>query len=60
MSPLDGASTIYFKIVLPLFRKNQSKVDSLIDRTKEKAAGFTDQLVSEAGRIAAEAEKKTD
>merc|ERR550532_1372325 len=39
MSPLDGASTIYFKIVLPLFRRNQSKVDSFIDRAKEKAGG---------------------
>ena len=60
MSPLDGSSTIYFKIVLPLFKRNQSKVDSFIDRAKEKAGGFTDQMISEAGRIASEAEKKTD
>ena len=60
MSPLDGSTTIYNKVILPLFKRNQTKVDSFIDRTKEKAAGFTDQLISEAVRNASEAEKKTD
>lgn len=47
MSPLDGSSTIYHKIVLPLFKRNESKIDSVLNRGKEKLSGVTDKLVNE-------------
>ena len=43
MSPLDGSSTIYYKIVLPLFKRNQSKIDAALDKGK----GFADKAFNE-------------
>ena len=47
MSPLDGASLIYNKIVLPLFIKNQSRIDNVLNRGREQLAGVSDKVVSE-------------
>lgn len=54
MSPLDGSSVIYNRIILPLFHKNQSKIDSYLDRGKNMA----DKAFNEAAKIAAEVESK--
>merc|ERR1712080_432203 len=55
MSPLDGASLIYRKIVLPFFIKNQSRIDNVLNRGREQLAGVSDKVVSSAARIATEA-----
>ena len=54
MSPFNGASTIYRNILLPLFNKNQSKIDDVLN----KGRGFVDQGINEAVKIASEVESK--
>ena len=54
MSPLDGSSVIYNRVILPLFHKNQSKIDSYLSKGK----GIADQAFNEAAKIAAEVESK--
>ena len=54
MSPLDGSSVIYNRVILPLFHKNQSKIDSYLYKGK----GIADQAFNEAAKIAAEVESK--
>jgi len=54
MSPLNGSRIIYSNIILPLFNKNQSKVDTFLDKGK----GFVDQGINEAVKIASEIEDK--
>jgi len=52
MSPLNGAGTIYNKIILPLFHKNQSKIDQVLNKGKN----LVDQGITEAAKIASEIE----
>ena len=54
MSPLNGSATIYNNILLPLFNRNQSKVDNVLNKGKSLA----DQGISEAVKIASEVESK--
>ena len=54
MSPLDGASLIYNKIILPLFLKNQSKIDKVLD----KGRGMVDRGLNEAAKIASDLDSK--
>ena len=54
MSPLNGAGLIYTKIILPLFMKNQSKIDQVLNKGK----GLVDQGLTEAAKIASEIESK--
>jgi len=54
MSPLNGSSVIYNRVILPLFHKNQSKIDSYLNKGK----GIADQAFNEAAKIAAEVESK--
>merc|ERR1739838_1054969 len=60
MSPLDGSSLIYNKIILPLFKKNQSKIDGVLNKGKEKMSGYADKMISEASKVASEMDKKSD
>ena len=60
MSPLDGSSMIYHKIILPLFKKNQSKIDEVLNKGKEKMSGYADKMISEASKVASEMDKKSD
>jgi len=60
MSPLDGSSLIYNKIILPLFKKNQSKIDEVLNKGKEKMSGYADKMISEASKVASEMDKKSD
>merc|ERR1711935_906429 len=54
MSPLNGSATIYNNILLPLFNRNQSKIDNVLNRGKS----LVDQGISEAVKIASEVESK--
>ena len=54
MSPLDGSSTIYHKIVLPLFKRNQSKIDEALD----KGRGYARKALDEVAKFAAEGDVK--
>ena len=54
MSPLDGSSVVYNRIILPLFNKNQSKIDSYLNKGK----GMADKALTEAAKLAAEVESK--
>ena len=54
MSPLNGSAIIYRNIILPLFNKNQSKIDAVLNKGK----GFVDQGINEAVKIASEIENK--
>lgn len=53
MSPLNGAGLIYNKVILPLFMKNQSKIDEMLN----KGRGMVDQGLQEAAKLASEAKK---
>ena len=37
MSPLDGSSLIYNKIVYPFFVKNRATIDKVVDKGKDIA-----------------------
>ena len=54
MSPLDGSSVVYNRIILPLFNKNQSKIDSYLNKGK----GMADKTLNEAAKLAAEVGSK--
>lgn len=36
MSPMDGSTLIYKKLVLPVFREKQGSIDSLLNKGREK------------------------
>ena len=57
---MDGSSLIYNKIILPLFKKNQSKIDEVLNKGKEKMSGYADKMISEASKVASEMDKKSD
>lgn len=52
MSPLDGSSTIYNKIVLPWFRKNQTALDQAVSKGKEKLSSIADQAMNVGAAMA--------
>ena len=55
MSPLNCSATIYNNIILlPLFNRNQSKFDNVLNRGKS----LVEQGISEAVKIASEVESK--
>ncbi len=61
MSPLDGSSVVYNRIILPLFNKNQSKIDSYLNKGKgmaDKALKDYRDYLNEAAKLAAEMESK--
>lgn len=46
MSPLDGSSTIYNKIILPFFKKNESEFDKIVGEGKKKLSNIADQAIN--------------
>lgn len=45
MSPLDGSSFIYYKIILPYFLKHESKIDNLVKKGQEGLTKFAESAV---------------
>lgn len=60
MSPLEGSTVIYQRIILPYFLKHESKIDDLVNKGKSKLGQFTDSALETAKDIAAEQQLKKD
>ena len=50
MSPLEGSTVIYQRIILPYFLKHESKIDDLVNKGKSKLGQFTDSAL-ETGKF---------
>jgi len=40
MSPLEGSTTIYNKVIRPYFLKHQSAIDDVVKKGTDKISGF--------------------
>lgn len=59
MSPLDGSTLIYKKLVLPVFKEKQTSIDSFLNKGKEKFDSMAGDI-SDKARAAMEANLKKD
>jgi len=60
MSPLEGSTVIYNRVILPYFLKHESQIDDLVAKGKSKIGKFADSAVETAKDIAAEQQLKKD
>lgn len=62
MSPLDGSSVIYYNVVLPWFKQNQTALDKAVNEGRKKLSNIADQAISTGTAMALEGteNKKAD
>eukprot|EP00096_Caligus_rogercresseyi_P006684 TRINITY_DN233_c0_g1_i1.p1 TRINITY_DN233_c0_g1~~TRINITY_DN233_c0_g1_i1.p1 ORF type:complete len:187 (+),score=71.65 TRINITY_DN233_c0_g1_i1:202-762(+) len=60
MSPMNGATIIYNRLVLPYFRKHQPFIDGIVDKGKQQMNKIAEASVEAAKDIAAERQLKKD
>lgn len=62
MSPLDGSTVIYSKLILPWFKKNESEFDKIVGAGKNKLSNIADQAISAGTAMAMDGvgDKKVD
>jgi len=60
MSPMDGSTIIYKKIILPFFLKHEPALDNIVNKGKEKMSKFAGDALEKAKDIAAEQHLKKD
>jgi receptor expression-enhancing protein 5/6 len=54
MSPLEGSSTIYERIIRPYFLKHEMSIDNVVKQGTDKVSKFADAAVEKAKDFAAE------
>jgi hypothetical protein len=49
MSPLDGSTVIYSKFIVPVFYKNRSAIDDILNKGSSTFGKFTDEAIEKGG-----------
>lgn len=60
MSPMQGSTVIYKKVILPYFLKHESAIDEAVKKGTDAISQFTDSALEKAKDIAAEQQLKKD